>query len=385
MMQSIWPRTLLFLTLFVTGFSHDLIAQQSVSQADLDALIETINQTRGLIESQRKERNQLQAEILASEQQISSLNTNLDAIRSSIKTETNKLADLKQQQTQLQQEKDSQQDIIAAYIKSAYQAGKQEYLKLLLNQESITGTTRAMEYYRYLNQSRARKIEQYNNTLTRLAEVRKSVTQTTEKLQAENERLTSQQEKLQAQQNERQGLLASLEQQLSSSGKTLEKLEQEKEEMELLINELRMSISGLALGNQDLAFSKLRGRLPWPVQGRLLSRFGSRHALGDLRTEGVTISAAAGTSVMAVHHGRVIFADWFSSSGLLLIIDHGDGYMSLYAHNQQLFKAVGEWVNSGEIIATVGDTGGQFENTLYFEIRHNGESQDPEKWFTASN
>ncbi len=123
----------------------------------------------------------------------------------------------------------------------------------------------------------------------------------------------------------------------------------------------------------------------WPLDGSIVQKFGSRHTLGDLTWEGVTISGNAGADIKAVHHGRVVFADWFSTSGLLLIIDHGDGYMSLYAHNQDLFKTVGEWVAAGEVIAAVGNTGGNRDYGLYFEIRHNGKAENPTLWFMARN
>jgi septal ring factor EnvC (AmiA/AmiB activator) len=150
--------------------------------------------------------------------------------------------------------------------------------------------------------------------------------------------------------------------------------------MELLLEELRLSIANISLGSDQQDFATMKGLLPWPVAGRLSNNWGSSYGLGDLNWEGVTVDAREGSEVRAIHHGRVVFSDWFSSSGLLLIIDHGDGYMSLYAQNQALFKEVGEWVNSGETIATVGNTGGKEEYGLYFEIRHNGESEDPSAW-----
>ncbi len=120
--------------------------------------------------------------------------------------------------------------------------------------------------------------------------------------------------------------------------------------------------------------------MPWPLEGPHLNRFGERHSLGDLTWEGVTIGASAGENVRAIHQGRVIFADWFTTSGLLLIIDHGDGYMSLYAHNQELYKTVGEWVAAGDVVAAAGNTGGQREPSLYFEIRRNGRAENPVNW-----
>jgi septal ring factor EnvC (AmiA/AmiB activator) len=155
--------------------------------------------------------------------------------------------------------------------------------------------------------------------------------------------------------------------------------------MERLIEELQLSIANLSLEGQQHTFQNLKGNLIWPVKGAVINSWGSNYGLGDLNWQGITISAENGSDVRAVHHGRVVFADWFSSSGLLLIIDHGGGYMSLYAHNKALFRDVGEWVNSGDIIASVGNTGGQQEYGLYFEIRYNGESENPSGWLMARN
>ena len=154
--------------------------------------------------------------------------------------------------------------------------------------------------------------------------------------------------------------------------------------MEILIEELRRSITNLSLDDQDQPFADRRGSLPWPVDGRLANRWGSSYGLGDLDWQGVTLSAAEGSEVRSIHHGRVVFSDWFSSSGLLLIIDHGDGYMSLYGHNQSLAKEVGDWVEIHEVIASVGMSGGQKKSALYFEIRKNGQPNNPGKWCTRS-
>ena len=127
-------------------------------------------------------------------------------------------------------------------------------------------------------------------------------------------------------------------------------------------------------------FASFRGQMPWPVGGRPSNSFGARRGNGGLRWQGLVIPATEGSEVTAIHHGRVVFADWFRGSGLLLIVDHGDGFMSLYAHNEALLRDVGEWVSAGSAIATVGSTGGMAESALYFEIRENGKPTNPSSW-----
>ena len=127
-------------------------------------------------------------------------------------------------------------------------------------------------------------------------------------------------------------------------------------------------------------FAQARGKLPWPVDGRLLARFGTPRSDSRLKWDGVLIGAPAGTRVRAIHDGRVVFADWLRGAGLLLIVDHGGGYLSLYGHNQSLLKGAGERVRAGEAIATVGSSGGQDSPALYFAIRQQGQPSDPLRW-----
>ena len=127
-------------------------------------------------------------------------------------------------------------------------------------------------------------------------------------------------------------------------------------------------------------FNSLKGRLTWPVRGKLLKRYGAKKKGGDLKWQGVLIDAEAGTNVVSISTGKIVFADWFRNLGLLIIIDHGDGFMSLYGHNQNLLKNTGDWVLAGETIATVGDSGGQRDTALYFEIRKGAEPLNPSLW-----
>ena len=139
-------------------------------------------------------------------------------------------------------------------------------------------------------------------------------------------------------------------------------------------------ISDSPLRNNETPFRDMRGKLPRPIAGRILKAYGNRMDDGKSRREGWQISTTEGAGVKAVHHGRIVFADWLRGFGLLIIVDHGKGYLSLYAHNQSLLKDVGNWVNAGDVIATAGRSGGLSSATLYFEIRHQGRPQDPAVW-----
>jgi len=152
-----------------------------------------------------------------------------------------------------------------------------------------------------------------------------------------------------------------------------------------LLEQLRKALSDIPPDIGDLQpFGKLLGKLSLPARGRISHHFGSRRSTGKLRWQGITIDASEGNEVRAIYHGRVAFADWLRNFGMLIIIDHGDGYMSLYAHNQALYRDVGEWVDQGDVIATIGNSGGQDQSGLYFEIRHNGTPADPSRWIAAA-
>jgi len=371
------------LSLFVSAYllyTPLLKGQENPSQADLDALSQIISNVQLQIERTRQQRSSVEIELETNEKAISDINENITELGKLINAEQVRLSELEQQSLELNRRKASQETLISQYILAAYQNGKEEYLKLVLNQQSISSSLRVLRYYQYLSNARSDKIAEFQETLREIDTISSELQETNRNLSAQRNNLLEQQLSLEQRQEQRLSLLNELDSALASSTSELSRLEMQYEEMALLVAELSRAIVDISFGSQGEAFTNLRGSLPWPLQGPLLNTYGENYELGDLNWEGITIAAPAGTEVKAIHHGRVIYSDWFSNSGLLLIIDHGDGYMSLYAHNQSLYKEVGEWVTSGEPIAAVGNTGGRNENGVYFEIRYNGEAQNPVNW-----
>ena len=181
-------------------------------------------------------------------------------------------------------------------------------------------------------------------------------------------------------QDQRRELVAKLTAELQDQGRQLARLQSDERELNALIKGLEQALADIPVEHpQQMQFAALRGRLPWPASGRIVSRFGTPR-LGGLFWDGVMISAPEGREVRAVHHGRVAFADWLRGLGLLMIVDHGDGYMTLYGHNQSLFKEVGDWVEADEAIALVGSSGGRERAGVYFGVRFKGRPVDPAKW-----
>lgn len=359
------------------------LAQTPADPAELQRLEAAIARVRTELAETASERDAVRAAVLASEQQILELQQQITELAARIAQRNAELQRLASQQQALEAERRQQQHLLARYLKGAWLAGNEEYLKLLLNQQDPQQGARMARYYGYFNAARAERIAAFNLTLSSLAEVGARITESTAALELQQKELADQQTGLTSSQQERQQALASLDSLLANRSEELQQLEREKVEIERLVDELRQSVVEIPVGADLESFPARRGKLAWPLEGKVLNSFGTRHALGDLTREGVTIAALPGADIRAVHHGRVVFADWFNSSGLLLIIDHGDGYMSLYAHAQDLYKAVGDWVAGGEVVAAAGNTGGQNEHALYFEIRHDGKADNPADWLLA--
>ncbi len=372
-----------FLFLIVSAcllFNPLLKGQENPAQIDLEALSQTISDVQLQIERTRQQRSSIEIEIETNEKAIRDINFDISNVERLINTEQIRLTELEHQSVVLNTEKNIQEGLIGQYVLAAYQNGKEEYLKLLLNQQNISSSAKVLRYYQYFNNARTAKIAEFQKILIEIDVISSDIQESSRNLSTQRDTLLEQQKNQEFRQNERLNLLNELNITLASRTNELSRLEVQYEEMALLIEELSRTIIDISSGTQDEDFLSLRGVLPWPLEGPLLNAYGENYELGDLNWEGVTIAGPYGAKIQAIHQGRVIYSDWFSNSGLLLIIDHGDGYMSLYAHNQLLYKKVGEWVISGETIASVGNTGGRNENGVYFEIRYNGEAQDPTNW-----
>lgn len=358
-------------------------AQPAPDPEQLERLNAAIAQVQDALASTRGERNTVYAEVLDLERDIAGIRAEITTVQQSIATEQARLAALETERSAREAERDAQQALIASYLKNAWQGGKQAGLKLLLNQDDPLQSARLLRYYRYFSAARAEQIAAFEQTLAQLAEVAIAITASRTTLETRAAELAASEDALAASLQQREASIAHLDTELDTQGSELQRLQDEKIELQILLEELRQSLANLVPEEDMEPFAKRKGQLPWPLDGRVLQAYGSRHSLGDLTMEGITLAGSAGADIHAIHHGRVVFADWFNTSGLLLIIDHGDGYMSLYAHNQELYKAVGDWVFSGEAIAAVGNTGGQREFGLYFEIRHNGKAENPAQWCVA--
>lgn len=358
-------------------------AQQAPDERELGRLQQAIADIKEELADTRRERGSVAQQLEELETSISTVQRSLGELNARIAASEQQLGSLQEQAGTLEQQRGAQLDHVRRYLQSAHRAGKASTLRLLLNQDDPVRGSRMLRYYRYLGSARLAHLADFRSTLDSMSEVSTDISATSEDLKAQQAALEAEQARLAQQQQERQALLDELDVNLQTGAAELAALERQRTEIEALLEELRNSIAELDAGGADTPFAERKGQLPWPVEGKVLYSYGSKHALGDLTREGITLGAAAGTPVRAVHHGRVVFSDWLGNSGQLLIIDHGDGFMTLYAHNQDLRKTVGDWVTAGETIATVGNTGGQRDSALYFEIRRNGKAENPVNWCVA--
>jgi len=273
---------------------------------------------------------------------------------------------------------------LAGQLRAAYMMGREEPLKLLLNQQDPLHAGRLYIYYSYFSRARADQIAQIQGHVQHLDELDGQLAQQQSELTELKAAQQQELQRLEHARNDRQTVLASFNAAALTREQGLARLRVQQADLERLLKELDHSLKTVPPPDNVTAFGRARGRLPWPVSGRVTAQFGTKRASG-VSWEGVVIATERGAPVTAVAAGRVVYADWLPGLGLLEIIDHGEGYMSLYGHNDRLLKAVGEPVAAGEAIAAAGDTGGRASPELYFEIRRGGKPVDPAPWFRSAS
>jgi len=355
--------------------------ERQAKEAELKQLRQHIAALQQELETVRGRYDSLRGELRRTERKIGTISRKLKELVDELRQQQEKLAELQRRERTLQQSVAEQRHHLSGQIRAAYAMGRQEYLKILLNQESPATVGRMITYYDYLNQARSERIQQLNKTLNDLEQVRAEVEAETARLRALRDERAAEKKALDASRREREQVIGKLRTEIKDKDQRLGGMMRDEEDLKSLINALSEALEDIPAeaGNRK-PFGNLKGKLKWPARGPLVVRYGSPRKLGKLIWQGVMIGADAGQEVRAVSYGRVAFADWLRGYGLLIIIDHGDGYMSLYGHNQSLYRETGDWVEPGEVIATVGDSGGQEQTGLYFEIRKDGKPSDPVRW-----
>ncbi|MEJ2602732.1 MAG: peptidoglycan DD-metalloendopeptidase family protein [Gammaproteobacteria bacterium] len=344
--------------------------------AEVRARIEELRQS---IESQTRRRDALSAELAEAEREIGRVRLRLDRLEAERRAGRSRLEDIARQQAERRAALEGEKERLARQIRAAYTSGRQERIKLLLNQKDPAELGRLLAYYGYLGRARGENIGQVRDQLQALAALGRQEAEEQQRLErlAADER--AQLERLGASRAERRRLVAAIEAEIAAQGDEVARLRSQEEELTRLIAELSAILADYPISSEE-PFSQLKGRLTWPVAGRLIKDYGQPRGNGGLKWNGVLIAAPAGREVRALYHGRVAYSDWLPGLGLLVVVDHGEGYLSLYGHNESLLKSAGDWVAPGDVLATVGQSGGQATPGLYFEIRKGREPVDPGSW-----
>ena len=348
-------------------------------QKELDSLKRSISTLERQLEDRGKQRNSLQSALKKVELESSKINRNIRRLRNKINNLEKQLKTLNKKEKDLQQNIRAQSDAISEQITAAHQLGDQEPIKLLLNQEDPQQLARVLKYYDYFLKARADKIQRYKKDIDDLTETMAEINRQKLALDQSKKALEADKKTLSNRVKSRKKTLDKLQSSLRTDKKKLSKLQDERNKLEEIIETVKKAAAKLALPSNYESFVSRKGKLKWPLKGRVAHSFGSKRS-GTLRWQGWLISASAGDAVKTVHHGRVVFSNYLRGFGLLVIVDHGDGYMTLYAHNQELLRETGDWVQSNEVISRAGDTGGLNKPALYFEIRKQGNPADPKVW-----
>jgi septal ring factor EnvC (AmiA/AmiB activator) len=365
-------------------------------EAELKRLNERIEKVRKTVNADVAKRDQLSVQLRDAELGVAEARKGLEEVRAQRLAAEARLRELEQQRLQRERELDGERAALAGELRTAYVNGREEQLKLLLNQEDPASFGRMLAYYGYFGRARAERIRGIQDKLEHLALLREKIAAETARL-AELERDREQKvAALASSQQQRAAAVKAIDRQIKTRGGEIKRMQSQARSLENLIVKLREAIekaekagagSRPSSGQRGIArqapFEPLRGRLPWPVEdGKVIAKFGQPRAGGSLRWQGMLIGTDRGARVRAPFAGRVVYGDWLPGMGLMLVLDHGGGYMSLYGHNEELFRKVGDSVAAGDAIGSVGDSGGHSQPALYFEVRRGRTPVDPQTWLT---
>ena len=378
-------RTLLAAALVVTATialaqdSHEEIAK--VKEQELEEVRARISELKESMDASAKERDRLTAELQDIEVQIAEHRSRLKEIERDQAWTAGRKQTLEKELADRQAHLDAESEALAAQVRAAYMSGSQEKIRLLLNEQDPATLGRLMAYYRYLNEYRASNIGAVMEEIRKLEALNSQIAAEAARLDQLAKSRYDELGRLDGSQQSRKTLLASLKQKMATEGAEVERLAAQEQDLTRLIAELSSILSDYPITSEE-PFSRHKGKLTWPVAGALVHDFGQPRAGGQLKWNGVVLAASRGREVRAVYHGRIAFADWLAGMGLLVIVDHGEGYMTLYGYNETILKNTGDWVAPGDVIATVGDSGGQAQTGLYFELRQGTKPVNPRQWVT---
>jgi septal ring factor EnvC (AmiA/AmiB activator) len=363
---------------FCVTFAALASSNKNQIQSNLNELQNQISNLQGGLKSDHSHRAQVLGELKTIQTQRDQIAQSLKKTQQSLKTQKEKLLFLIQQRQNYQQQLSAQTQLFGQQLRIAYQTQDINYLKILLSQDGISQISREVTYYRYLTQARLNQLQHMQETMENLAQTEQAIEDQEAQLaelNANHQKELLTQEKNQQQQ---QSVLSHLNESIDSKQQRLATLLANKQALENLLTRLQTQSHSHHFFKSN-ALPSSGGSMPWPTFGQLQERFGDAIE-GQLRATGVVITAPEGQPVKAIANGQVVFSDSMPGYGELIIVDHGNGFMSLYGRNKKLYKTVGDLVHTGDTIASVGKTGGYAQSGLYFALRRQGKPLDPALW-----
>jgi septal ring factor EnvC (AmiA/AmiB activator) len=349
-------------------------------EAELKKVNARIEKVRKAVNQDIEKRDKLSAQLRDAELGVQGARRKLEETRAQRIASESRLEDLEREQASREKELAAERGALAGELRTAYVNGREEQLKMLLNQQDPAEFGRMLTYYGYFGRARAERIGSIRDKLEHLALLREKIAAESQRLKDLEARQEQELAALKGAQQKRTQAVAAIDSQIKTRGGEIKRLESQARGLEKLIADLRKALQSVPVAKQA-PFEPLRGKLPWPVQqGKVLARFGQPRAGGSLKWQGMLIGTDRGSRVRAPFAGRVAYADWLPGMGLMIVLDHGGGYLSLYGHNEEVFKKVGDPVAAGDVIGAVGDTGGHNQPALYFEVRRGREPVNPENW-----
>ncbi len=371
------------LALALLGLSGSLpshgAADPAAKEGELKQVRSRIESIRRSIQAEAEKRDSLSKEVRQADLAVQSARERLTGVRERREAAEARVRALEAERTDTRKKIDNERGALAGELRVAYVNGRQEQLKLLLNQGNPAQLGRTMAWYGYFGRARAERITAITEHLSHLELLSENISAEAARLKALEAEQASEVKSLAGARDQRKLTLAKVQTTLKTRSDELAKAQREAQALEKLVEQLRRAIQDFPdFGDQP--FARARGKLPWPIKGNVLARFGQPRAGGPLKWQGMVIGSERGTQVRALFPGRVVYADWLQGLGLLLVLDHGGGFMSLYGYNEQLYRKVGDRVAAGDALSVVGDAAGFGRAGLYLEIRNGRQALDPAPW-----
>lgn len=354
-------------------FTFAIYGKNASSNKKLSELNSTLQRLTKSQKTALLTKTKLVKELRAIDIQLSLSAKKINQLQNDIEIKESNLVDLKKQLSPLEQRFNTIQNQLHNYLVLHYQLGQAQPLELILNQRDPALTERLMTYIGYINKKRATLLKEVHQLGKELRDKHAYEQSQLLKLSQLQDKQKQAKEKYQEDKNLQTDIIATLDQSINTRAKKIYQLNQDKQRLAKLIRTIEQKKLNQT---EKIPFSTLRHKLPWPTKGIVSKK--SLHS--ELPTNGIYIKAPEGRQVSAIHSGKVVFSDWLKGYGLLIIIQHDHGFMTLYANNQALYKEKGQKVYPGQRIATIGHSGGQRSNGLYFEIRHKGKPLSPLTW-----